>query len=90
MNHSPVVALNRAVALAMVEGPEAGIGALESIGNLPPMKSYYLLPATFAEFYVQMKDFEKAAGCYRQALELVGTEPERRFLLRKLKAAEGA
>jgi predicted RNA polymerase sigma factor len=62
------------VALAMVEGPEAGILAVEKISNLPPMKSYYLLPATLAEFYVQMKDFGKAA--------------ERKFLRRKLEASE--
>jgi RNA polymerase sigma-70 factor (ECF subfamily) len=90
MNHSPVVALNRAVALAMVEGPEAGILALEKISNLPPMKSYYLFPATLAEFHVQMRDFAKAAASYRQALALAGTDPERRFLSRKLKEAEQA
>ena len=88
MNHSPVVALNRAVALAMVSGPEAGVLALEKIRNLPPLKSYYLFPATLAEFYVQMKEKEKAANHYRQALELVGSEPERRFLMRRLAACE--
>ncbi len=88
MNHSPVVALNRAVALAMVEGPELGMRALEKISHLPPMKSYYLFPATLAEFFVQMKDFEKAANYYQQALELVGTEPERKFLVKKMKVCE--
>ncbi len=90
MNHSPVVALNRAVALAMVEGPQAGMRALEKIPRLPPMKSYYLLPATLAEFHIQMNDFEKAGDCYQQALELVRSEPERRFLTRKLQVCEEA
>ncbi len=88
MNHSPVAALNRAVALAMIEGPEAGIQALDKIKTLPPMKSYYLLPSTYAEFYKQIGQCQKALQYYRQALELVGTEPERRFLLRKIKECE--
>ena len=85
LNHSPVVALNRAVALAMVGGPQAGIAALDKIKALPPLKSYYLLPATYAEFYSQMGDRQEALEYYQQALELVGTEPERRFLLRKVR-----
>ncbi len=89
MNHSPVAALNRAVALAMVEGPEAGIAALDKIKSLPPMKSYYLLPSTYGEFYLQMGDCGKALEYYQHALELVGTEPERRFLLKKMKECLG-
>ncbi|MCH8020898.1 RNA polymerase sigma factor [candidate division KSB1 bacterium] len=90
MNHSPVVALNRAVALSMVLGPEAGIEALEKLKSLPPMKSYYLLPATYAEFFIQMGKAKQAIKFYRKALELVGTEPEKRFLLRKLKECENS
>ena len=88
MNHSPVVALNRTVALVMIEGPAAGIQALDKIKTLPPMKSYYLLHSTYAEFYMQLGEHQKALQCYRPALELVGTEPERRFLLRKIKECE--
>lgn len=84
LNHSPVVALNRAVALSMVEGPRAAIESLEKLDTLPPMKSYYLFPATCAEFYMLLNDIENASRCYQKALELVGTEPERRFLLKKL------
>jgi RNA polymerase sigma-70 factor (ECF subfamily) len=84
IDHSPVVALNRAVALAMVDGPAAGIAALDRIRSLPPMKSYYLLPSTYGEFYLQMGERETAASHYNQALQLVGTEPERRFLLRRI------
>jgi len=89
INHSPVVALNRAVALAMIEGPRAGIKELERIGKLPQMQSYYLLPATLADFHRQNGAPEKAATYYQQALTLAGTEPERRFLLRKLKECVG-
>jgi len=89
INHSPVVALNRAVALAMIAGPQAGIKELERIGKLPQMQSYYLLPATLADFHRQNGESEKAAAYYQQALTLAGTEPERRFLLRKLKECGG-
>ncbi len=88
ISHSPVVALNRAVALAMLEGPRAGIKELERIDTLPQMQSYYLLSATLADFHKQNGEPEKAATYYQQALTLVGTEPERRFLLRKLKECE--
>jgi len=89
INHSPVVALNRAVALAMIAGPQAGIKELERIGRLPQMQSYYLFPATLADFHRQSGEPEKAATHYQQALALAGTEPERRFLLRKRKECEG-
>ncbi len=86
MNHSPVIALNRAVALSKVKGPEAGIAALEKIRHLPPMKSYYLMPATLAEFHLRLGNRKQAEACYQQALALTGTEPERKFLMKKIAA----
>ena len=88
MNHSPVIALNRAVALSMVEGPEPGLRALDKIKYLPPMKKYSLLPSTYAEFHMQMGNTEEARECYLQVFALVGTEPERRFLKRKIRECE--
>jgi RNA polymerase sigma-70 factor (ECF subfamily) len=88
INPSPIVALNRAVALAMIQGPEAGIKELKRISSLRQMQSYYLFPATLAEFYKQKGEPKKAGEYYRQALNLAGTEPERRFLQRKLKECE--
>jgi RNA polymerase sigma-70 factor (ECF subfamily) len=85
LTRSPIVALNRAVALAMLNGVDAGIKELENLSNLPAMQSYYLLPATLADFYLQTGERQKAAEYYHQALALASTEPERRFLLRKLK-----
>lgn len=87
-DQSPVVALNRAVAVAMIAGPQAGIKELECISRLPAMQTYHLLPAAFGEFHMQLGDTQKAAACYEQALTLVGTEPERRFLLNKLKSCQ--
>jgi RNA polymerase sigma-70 factor (ECF subfamily) len=88
INHSPVIALNRAVAVSMVDGPAAALEAIDKIKSLPPMKNYFLLPATRAELCVQIGDLQSARDAYQQALELVGTDPERRFLLRKLKECE--
>lgn len=81
--HTPVISLNRAVALMMVSGPEVALRELEKIRHLPPMRSYYLFPATLAEIYSRMNDISKALENYDQALQLVGTEPERQLLLRK-------
>ncbi len=85
-NHTPVVALNRAVALMMVEGAEAAITEVEAIRNLPPMHRYYLLPATLAEMYRRAGRMEDALREYQQALTLVATRPERRFLEGKMRS----
>lgn len=81
---SPVVALNRAVALAMLEGPRAGLAALERIGTQPGMHSYYLFHATVADLHRRLGDLPRAAAAYARALDLAHTDPERRFLRRKL------
>jgi RNA polymerase sigma-70 factor (ECF subfamily) len=75
---SPVVALNRAVALAMVEGPEAGIAAVEAIQDEPALSRYYPLPVTLGELYARAGDEERAAACFRKALEMESPEPVRR------------
>jgi RNA polymerase sigma-70 factor (ECF subfamily) len=77
---SPVVELNRAVAVAMAEGPEAALAlvtALEASGDLA---GYYLLAATRADLMRRLGRPAEAAQAYRQALALVTTDAERRFL----------
>jgi len=86
LNPSPVVALNRAVAVAKWKGPEAGIRAVEEISRHPAMQHYYLLPATLGELWSEMGDARKAADFYRQALNHPCSEPERRFLSKRLEA----
>lgn len=87
-DHSPIVALNRAVAIAMIQGPAAGLNEVDLIKDLPPLKSYYLLPATMAELNRRLGNLVNAKILYEQALELVGTEPERRLILKRIKACE--
>ena len=81
---SPVVELNRAVAVAMAEGPEAGlalVGALERSGAL---EGYHLLPATRADLLRRLGRFDEAADAYRAALALPASDVERRYLSRRL------
>jgi RNA polymerase sigma-70 factor (ECF subfamily) len=86
---SPVVALNRAVALSMARGPEAGLQALGELRDDPALRHYYLLPAARADMLLRLGRRGEAAAAYRAALAAPCSEPERRFLLRKLAACEG-
>lgn len=81
---SPVAALNRAVALAMRDGPEAGLSALETLQDEPELQTYYLLPAAFGELHARAGRPESAAAYYHRALELTANAAERRFLQRKI------
>jgi RNA polymerase sigma-70 factor (ECF subfamily) len=77
---SPVVELNRAVAIAMAEGPEHGLALLDTL-QLP---GYHLLPAARADLLRRLGRRADAAAAYRQALALVTNEAERRLLERRL------
>jgi RNA polymerase sigma-70 factor (ECF subfamily) len=81
---SPVVELNRAIALAMVEGPTAGIRAIESIQKHPALARYYLLPAALGALWLRAGDTTRAADYYREALARPSSSPERRFLEKQL------
>jgi RNA polymerase sigma-70 factor (ECF subfamily) len=81
---SPVVALNRTVALAMVRGPQAGLDALEAVRDDPALRRYYLLRAVQADLLRRLGREAEAAEEYRAALALPCSEPERRFLLQRL------
>ena len=84
---SPVVALNRAIALSRWKGPEAGLAALEQIEHHPALSHYHLLPATLGELSGELGRQDRAAAYYRSALDCVCTEPERRLLLDRLSRA---
>ncbi len=87
---SPVVKLNRAVAVAMADGPAAGLALVEELERSGVLDAYHLLPATRADLLRRLGRDEEASASYRLALELASTDAERRFLGRRLaEAAKG-
>jgi RNA polymerase sigma-70 factor (ECF subfamily) len=80
---SAVVMLNRAVAVAMADGPVAGLRLVEELEARDELRDYHLLPATRADLLRRLGHPE-AAAAYREALRLAPTEAERRFLTRRL------
>jgi RNA polymerase sigma-70 factor (ECF subfamily) len=81
---SPVVELNRAVAVAMADGPAAGLALVDNLAGSGKLADYYLLPATRADLLRRLDRKQEAAASYRAALYLAATEPERRYLSRRL------
>jgi RNA polymerase sigma-70 factor, ECF subfamily len=81
---SPVVELNRAVAVTMAHGPAAGLALLQRLEAGGALAGYYLLPATRADFLRRLGRTEEAASAYEEAAALAGTAPERRFLNARL------
>jgi RNA polymerase sigma-70 factor (ECF subfamily) len=81
---TPVKALNRAIAIGMAQGSEAGLRALESVSGEPQLANYHLLPSAQGAFWLKAGEIQKAAMCYRAALTKPCTPPERRFLEREL------
>jgi RNA polymerase sigma-70 factor (ECF subfamily) len=83
---SPIVALNRAVALAKIEGPQAGIEAVAVIQNLKSLESYYLLYAVLGEFEARLHHFSDAAAHFRKSIQLAEIQSEQAFLSKRLLA----
>jgi predicted RNA polymerase sigma factor len=83
---SPVVELNRAVALAMVFGPEAGLKLVDALTAEPALKTYYLLPAVRGDLLNRLGRFEEARAEFERAASLTRNERERRLLLERAAA----
>ncbi len=81
---SPVVELNRAVAVAMADGPGAGLALIDGLRRGGELDRYYLFWAAEADLLRRSGRRREAGHAYRRALALAGTEPERRFLQRRL------
>jgi RNA polymerase sigma-70 factor (ECF subfamily) len=81
---TPVVALNRAVAIAMADGPEAGLALVDELEQGGALRDYYLLPATRADLLRRLGRCEQARVAYQRALELAPTDAERRYLRRRI------
>jgi RNA polymerase sigma-70 factor (ECF subfamily) len=83
VQESPVVALNRAVAVAMADGPDSGLQLIENIAS--DLDGYHLLHAAKADLLRRAGNSTEAARSYKRALELVTNESERRYLERRLR-----
>jgi RNA polymerase sigma-70 factor, ECF subfamily len=84
LNPSPVIAVNRAVAVAMANGPEAGLAMLEELDRGGELAEFHLLPAARADLLRRLGKTAEAAEAYERALALATNDVERRFLRRRL------
>jgi RNA polymerase sigma-70 factor (ECF subfamily) len=80
---SPVVELNHAVAISMIEGPDAGLRRLDGLAETEGIRGYHLLPAARADLLRRAGRRAEAAIAYTEALALVGNDAERRYLTRR-------
>jgi RNA polymerase sigma-70 factor (ECF subfamily) len=87
---SPVVSLNRAVAVAMVDGPEAALALIDKLATSGDLDTYHLLHAVRADMLRRIGSTEEAAKSYTRALEQVTNDSERRFLERRLREVGGS
>jgi RNA polymerase sigma-70 factor, ECF subfamily len=81
---SPVVELNRAVALAMRDGPAVGLALVDALLDRGQLTGYHLAHAARADLLRRLGRTAEARAAYRRALDLAGQEPERRFIRRRL------
>jgi RNA polymerase sigma-70 factor (ECF subfamily) len=85
---SPVVALNRAVAVGFARGPEAGLAELDALGDEPQLAGYGYLPSARAHFLMQVGRLAAARQAYEEALLLTENDVERSFLAGRLDALD--
>jgi RNA polymerase sigma-70 factor (ECF subfamily) len=90
LRSSPVIELNHAVAVAMADGPEQGLQLIDSLHARGELTDYHLLWAARADLLRRLKRWAEAAASYRAALALAKTEPELRFLTRRLAEVESS
>jgi RNA polymerase sigma-70 factor (ECF subfamily) len=85
---SPIVSLNRAVAVAMADGPRAGLAEMEALSTSNDLDDYHLLHAARADLLRRLGLFDESAKSYVRALALVTNDSERRFLERRLREVQ--
>jgi RNA polymerase sigma-70 factor (ECF subfamily) len=85
---SPIVSLNRAVAVAMADGPRAGLALIDGLAATEDLASYHLLHAARADLLRRLGSQAEAADHYQRALALVTNDRERRFLERRLREVQ--
>ncbi|HEU4425944.1 MAG TPA: RNA polymerase sigma factor [Pilimelia sp.] len=89
LSPSPVVALNRAIAVAMRDGPQAGLDLLDGLAGESRLRGYHPYLVARADLLSRLGRRSEAEAVYRQALDLAGTQPEREHLRRRLKTVAG-
>jgi RNA polymerase sigma-70 factor, ECF subfamily len=87
---SPIVSLNRAVAVAMAEGPEPALKIIDSLAQSNDLDRYHLLHASRADMLRRLGSYEEAGKNYARALELATNDSERRFLARRVREMQAA
>jgi RNA polymerase sigma-70 factor (ECF subfamily) len=87
---SPIVSLNRAVAVAMADGPRAGLALVDDLAASNDLNDYHLLHAARADLQRRLGLLDEAAKSYTQALALVTNDSERRYLERRLREVQPA
>jgi RNA polymerase sigma-70 factor, ECF subfamily len=85
---SPIVELNRAVAIAMRDGPSAGLPLIDAVLDRGDLADYHLAHAAKADLHRRLGQAALARAAYQQAISLARQEPERRFLQSRLKELE--
>src|SRR5882757_6146665 len=86
---SPVIELNRAVAIGMAEGPEAALAIVDSLAQEPALKTYHLLGSVRGDLLHRLGRFEEARAAFEAAAGLAGNQRERQLLKRRAAAAAG-
>jgi len=83
---SPIVELNRAVALGMLSGPAAGLERIDKLASAPALKAYHLLPSVRGDFLSKLGRLEEARAEFERAASLTRNERERKLLLERAAA----
>lgn len=89
LTRSPVVELNRAVAVSMAEGPQAGLAIADALRDEPALRDYYLLPAVRADFLKKLGRIDEARGEFERAATMTRNESERKLLRERAAACVG-
>ena len=90
INPSPVVELNRAVALSMAFGPQAGLELVDQLVDEPALKNYHLLPSVRADFLTRLGRLDEAKVEFERAAAMTRNERERALLLSRATAIAGS
>jgi predicted RNA polymerase sigma factor len=87
---SPIIELNRAVAVGMAEGPEAGLAIVDRLVREPALKTYHLLPSVRGDLLYKLGRYEEAGAAFEAAAALAGNQREHDLLKRRAAEAAGA